>query len=160
MTFQLLLACHVLAGITATLAGAAAMLVRKRRGRHTWPGTVYLAALLVIVVTASGMGALHWPRVNHLLILAGIALAGATLGYAARRVAWRGWLPYHITGMGISYIAMLTAFYVDSGPNLPLWRLLPPIAFWFLPAAVGLPILVHALIRHRPGRRTPAPPRS
>ncbi|WP_112274001.1 hypothetical protein [Lentzea terrae] len=28
--------------------------------------------------------------------------------------------------MGGSYIAMLTAFYVDDGPRLPLWQLLPP----------------------------------
>lgn len=58
-----------------------------------------------------------------------------------------------MTGMGISYILMLTAFYVDNGPNLPLWRELPPIAFWILPTLIGAPILLHALLRHPLARR-------
>jgi hypothetical protein len=50
--------------------------------------------------------------------------------------------------MGVSYVLLLTAFYVDNGSNLPLWRTLPPIAFWLLPSAVGLPIIAYALLRH------------
>lgn len=46
--------------------------------------------------------------------------------------------------MGGSYIAMLTAFYVDDGPRLPLWQLLPP-DLRFLPAVVGLPLMVFSL---------------
>ena len=54
-----------------------------------------------------------------------------------------------MTGMGASYILMITAFYVDNGPNsLALWRELPPIAFWILPTLVGTPILLNALLRH------------
>ena len=54
----------------------------------------------------------------------------------------------HIAGMGLSYILMLTAFYVDNGRSLPLWKELPQIAFWLLPAALGLPLLLHAMARH------------
>jgi len=43
---------------------------------------------------------------------------------------------------------MLTAFYVDNGPKLPGWRLLPPVTFWFLPTLVALPFAVLALRRH------------
>jgi hypothetical protein len=50
--------------------------------------------------------------------------------------------------MGLSYILMLTAFYVDNGKNLPLWKELPAITYWILPSAIGLPIIVHALLRH------------
>ncbi len=50
--------------------------------------------------------------------------------------------------MGLSYILMLTAFYVDNGKNLPLWRELPQIAFWFLPSAVGVPLILYALLWH------------
>ena len=50
--------------------------------------------------------------------------------------------------MGASYILMLTAFYVDNGKNLPLWKELPEIAFWLLPSAIGLPLIIHALFRH------------
>lgn len=50
--------------------------------------------------------------------------------------------------MGASYILLLTAFYVDNGKNLPLWRELPQIAFWLLPSAVGIPIILYVLARH------------
>jgi hypothetical protein len=43
---------------------------------------------------------------------------------------------------------MLTAFYVDNGKNLPLWKELPEIAFWFLPSAIGVPLILKALFRH------------
>lgn len=64
--------------------------------------------------------------------------------------------------MAGSYILLLTAFYADNGKNLPLWRELPPIAFWLLPSAVGLPIIAWALLRHPLVQRPPglgeAPP--
>jgi hypothetical protein len=50
--------------------------------------------------------------------------------------------------MGSSYILLLTAFYVDNGKNLPIWKALPQLAFWLLPSAVGLPIITYALMRH------------
>ena len=43
---------------------------------------------------------------------------------------------------------MITAFYVDNGKNLPLWKELPEIAFWFLSSAIGVPLIVYALLRH------------
>jgi hypothetical protein len=52
--------------------------------------------------------------------------------------------------MSGAFITALTAFYVDNGPRLPLWNLLLPIAFWFLPSAVGLPLLIRALRPPRP----------
>ena len=42
---------------------------------------------------------------------------------------------------------MLTAFYVDNGPHLPLWDRLPTLAFWLLPSAIGAPIIGRAVIR-------------
>ena len=46
---------------------------------------------------------------------------------------------------------MLTAFYVDNGPHLPLWDRLPPLTFWVLPAAIGAPVIARAVLaaRHR-----------
>jgi hypothetical protein len=43
---------------------------------------------------------------------------------------------------------MITAFYVDNGKNLPLWRELPQIAYWLLPGVIGVPLILHALYRH------------
>jgi hypothetical protein len=51
--------------------------------------------------------------------------------------------------MGIAYTAMLTAFYVDNGPHLPLWDRLPVLAFWLLPAAIAAPLITRAIIRAR-----------
>jgi hypothetical protein len=53
-----------------------------------------------------------------------------------------------MAGMGLSYIVLLTAFYVDNGKSLPLWRELPQWAFWVIPGALGLPLLLHALLHH------------
>jgi hypothetical protein len=50
--------------------------------------------------------------------------------------------------MGLSYILLLTAFYVDNGAHLPLWRELPSLAYWLVPAAVGLPLIAVTLRRH------------
>lgn len=51
-------------------------------------------------------------------------------------------------GMSTAYIVMLTAFYVDNGPRLPLWNQLPVLALWFIPAAVGAPVLIRAPRRY------------
>jgi hypothetical protein len=51
--------------------------------------------------------------------------------------------------MGTAYVAMLTAFYVDNGPHLPLWDRLPVLAFWLLPSAIGAPIIARAVIHAR-----------
>ena len=51
--------------------------------------------------------------------------------------------------MGIGYTAMLTAFYVDNGPHLPLWDRLPILAFWLLPAAIATPLIARAVTRAR-----------
>lgn len=143
------IAVHVVAGLTAVISGAAAMLAPKRAGRHPRRGTLYCAALAVVVSTATVIAVVRWPHDNHLLALAVLAMTAAAVGYTARRVRWRGWLRHHITSMAISYIVLLTAFYVDNGPTLPLWNLLPPATFWVLPAAVGLPLL-HRALRHHP----------
>ena len=55
--------------------------------------------------------------------------------------------------MGLSYVLTLTAFYVDNGKNLPLWKELPQIVFWLLPAGLGIPLIVHALLKHPLARR-------
>ena len=33
-----------------------------------------------------------------------------------------------------SYAPLLTGFYVDNGPHLPLWDRLPHLSYWLLPA--------------------------
>jgi hypothetical protein len=53
--------------------------------------------------------------------------------------------------MGGSYIALFTGFYVDNGPNLPLWDRLPYVAYWVLPSLIGIPLILRALGRRQKG---------
>ena len=150
--FSIALAWHIAAGLVAVACGLIAATAPKRPGRHPRFGRRYLWAIGVLCVTAGVMGVLRWPRDVHLLVIGTIAAAGATTGHLARRRRRPGWLRWHIVGMSTSLIALFTAFYVDNGPNLPVWDRLPPLSFWVLPSAVGLPLMLRALARHAPSR--------
>jgi uncharacterized membrane protein len=139
---------HILVGIACVLAGAVAMLSRKGRGRHSRYGAIYYWSLAAVVATATWLSLMRWDENYHLFLLGAFSLLAASLGRTALRRRWHGWARLHIAGMGLSYILMLTAFYVDNGRSLPLWKELPQIAFWLLPAALGLPLLLHAMARH------------
>ena len=146
--FLTVVALHVLVGLICVVAGAIAMLSPKRSGRHPTFGTIYYWGLVVLFVSATGLSVVRWTEDYHLFILGLLAFLSATLGRAARQHLWYGWASVHITGMGLSYILLLTAFYVDNGKTLPLWKDLPVITYWLLPAAVGLPLIIYALLRH------------
>jgi hypothetical protein len=103
-------------------------------------------------VSAPVLAAVDWAHRWHLVVLGGVALASAALGYCAVRLSRPPRLIAHLVGMSSGYIAMLTAFYVDNGPRLPLWDQLPDLALWLLPTAVGAPFVVRAARRRRRGR--------
>ena len=154
--FLALVGIHVLLGLACTITGLIAMLSPKRPGRHLRFGSIYFWALAGVFVTMSALAAARWREDYDLFILGGLAFSAAYLGRRARRKRSRDWVKLHITGMGTSYVLLLTAFYVDNGKNLPLWRNLPQIAFWLIPAAIGVPLILRALWRH-PLARTPPP---
>lgn len=142
------IAVHVLAGLVCTVAGIVAMLSSKGPGRHHTAGSIYYWGLGVVFVTMTALSFMRWPLNNHLLALGILSFAAGAVGRRARRRLQRGWAPVHVTGMALSYILLLTAFYVDNGPHLPVWRSLPRAAHWLLPGLVGLPILLWVLARH------------
>jgi hypothetical protein len=146
--FLTVVALHVAAGLTCVIAGVVAMLSRKERGRHPLAGTIYYWALAIVFVTMSALSISRWAQDYQLFALGALSFIAATIGRTARRRLWPGWARIHMTGMGASYVLLITAFYVDNGPNLPLWRELPQIAFWILPSLVGVPILLNAFFRH------------
>jgi hypothetical protein len=155
--FHVLLAVHIPAGLTGVVTGAAAALSPKRHGRHPRFGTIYYWTLSVVFVTAAALAALRWPQDAYLLVLGTLSFALASIGRTARRHhrqwqrhrRWLGWVGPHIIGMSLSYIVLLIAFYLDNGKNLPLWRDLPHITYWLLPAAIGIPLVARALLRYR-----------
>ena len=144
---------HILVGIGCVAAGATAMLSAKGRGRHSTFGTIYYWCLAVVVAAATGLSVVRWAENYHLFVLGALSLAAATVARTALQQRWRNWVRLHITGMGLSYILMLTAFYVDNGKHLPLWKELPQIAFWLLPVGLGIPLLLRTLLKHPLARR-------
>ncbi|MGB6397641.1 MAG: hypothetical protein WBF73_18450 [Bradyrhizobium sp.] len=152
--FLTIVGLHVIVGLACVVAGAIAMLSPKRRGRHPAFGSIYYWCLAAVFVSASTLAAMRWDDDYHLFVLGVLAFAAGSFGREARRRRWQGWARLHIAGMGLSYVLLLIAFYVDNGKSLPLWKDLPPIAYWLVPAAIGFPIMAHALLRHPLVRRS------
>lgn len=152
--FLALVAVHVAIALATVVAGLAAMSARKGIGRHSRFGSAYYWLLSGTFVTATALAAMRWTHDWHLFVLGALAFGSATLGRLSLRQAWRSRLSVHLSAMGASYILLLTAFYVDNGKNLPLWRELPALLYWVLPAAIGVPIIVRALLRHPLIRRS------
>jgi hypothetical protein len=146
--FLAVLAIHVVAGLTCVLTGLVAMLSLKGSGRHPRFGTLYYWNLAVVFASMTVLSAMRWAEDYHLFILGILSFAAATVGrqFAPNRTA--GHARAHVIGMGLSYILLLTAFYVDNGPHLPLWRNLHPMTYWLLPVVVGGPIILRVLLRH------------
>ena len=130
------------------------MLSKKGLGRHATFGKLYFWSLFGVFVTMAALSFLRWSANYPLFLLGTLSFACACFGrnFAKGR---RRRLTLHLCGMGASYIFMLTAFYVDNGKNLPLWRELPEVAFWILPGLIGTPIIAYTYLRHpllqRPG---------
>jgi hypothetical protein len=148
--FLTVVGIHVLLGIACVITGLMAMFSKKRPGRHPQFGTIYYWCLSAVFATSAFLSAMRWAEDYHLFILGGLSFTAAFVGRTARR---RASIRLHIAGMGLSYILLLTAFYVDNGHSLPLWKELPVIAYWLLPSVVGIPLIVRALLRRPPTRR-------
>ena len=146
--FLSFLVVHIAAGLTAVVTGAIAALTPKGSPRHVRAGRWFYRAITVVFLTATALSIMRWRQDYHLLIIGSVAMTAATVGYLHRPRHQPG-DSAHILGMGIGYVAMLTAFYVDNGPHLPLWDRLPPLTFWFLPSVVGAPVITSAVVAAR-----------
>lgn len=157
--FLAFLAVHVIAGLTAVVTGAVAALTQKGGPRHVRAGRWFYRAITVVFTTAAILAAMRWRQDYYLFIIGAVAFTAATVGYQQRR-RHRPGDTGHIAGMGTAYIAMLTAFYVDNGPHLPLWDHLPTFAFWLLPSAIGAPIVARAILRAKHAANVSRPART
>lgn len=142
--FLVFVGIHVIAGLVSVVSGAIAALSRKGRGRHTTVGKVYFTGICTVFATATALAIMRWREDYGFFLIGLVAFGLALTGFTARVRHWPGDTA-HIIGMGGSYVAMLTAFYVDNGKHLPLWDRLPTAAFWVLPSVVGVPLIVRAL---------------
>jgi uncharacterized membrane protein len=139
---------HIPLGIACVVTGASAMLSRKGRGRHSTWGTIYFWCLLALFVSAALLSVMRWSENYHLFVLGAVAFGCAWFGRSAVQLRWREWVRLHISGMSLSYVVMLIAFYVDNGKQLPIWKDLPHFAYWLLPLVAAAPLIVWALLRH------------
>ena len=146
--FLVVLAVHIAAGLTCVACAAGAALSRKGGPRHVRFGRTYVASLAVVSATRLVLASMRWPYDNHLVVLGVASAATACTGLSVARRAVPV-LRVHGWAMASSVVLLLTAFHVDNGPNLPLWRLLPYWAFWVLPALVGIPLTAAAIHRAR-----------
>jgi len=146
--FLTIVGIHVLFGLAAIVTGATAMLLHKARGSHSNFGIAYFWCLCGVFVSMTALALSRWQEDYDLFILGALSFGAAWLGRTALVQRWRQWPRWHLASMGASFILMLTAFYVDNGKNLPLWRNLPQIAFWFLPTVIGTPIILYVLRTH------------
>jgi hypothetical protein len=147
--FLTLVGLHVLVALVCVCTGPVAMLSRKGPGRHPAFGTIYYWGLAAVFAFGTALAVVRWAEDYHLFFLGAASFGAASLGRAARRGRWRNWVFVHISGMGMSYVIMLTAFYVDNGRNLPIWKDLPHITYWLAPGVVGVPLIARALVRYR-----------
>lgn len=146
--FLAIIAVHIAIAFVAVVSGVVAMLARKGVGRHSKFGSVYYWSMACVFVTATALAVMRWTHSWHLFVLGALAFACATFGRSNARQRPHPQLDMHLLGMGASYVVLLTAFYVDNGKNLPLWKELPTIAYWTMPALLGVPIIVRTWFRH------------
>lgn len=150
-----ILGVHIPLGIACVAIGAIAILSEKRRGRHSKFGAMYFWSLLALFASATFLSLMRWDENVHLFILGAMSLACAWIARIALRRRWLHWVRLHIAGMGMSYVLMLIAFYVDNGRQLPLWKDMPHSMYWLIPLAVGMPFILRALVWHPLARRYP-----
>jgi uncharacterized membrane protein len=146
--FLTIVAVHVLIALATVIVGVAAILTKKGRGRHSKFGDIYYWLLCAVFVTATVLSVMRWSHDWHLFLLGSLAFGLATIGKRNASVTPPTRVKVHVSCMGASYIVLLTAFYVDNGRNLPLWKDLPRLAYWAVPAVVGVPIILRVLARH------------
>lgn len=154
MTLQsTILAVHIVCGFAGLVLGPIAMFARKRPGRHTRVGDLYHWIMLAVCATAAALALLDWQRIWWFLLIALGSYAQAFVGYLAAKRRWRGWLLWHVSMQGGSYIALVTALLVVNWePMTGTPGMYSPWA-WLLPTLVGSPLITWVNRAIRLGRR-------
>lgn len=127
---------------------------RRRAGRTAAAGSDYAVHGTMIVVGAAMVGFGGWGTITGraelapVLVVFGLIGAGLAVreldrlrgGTSGRSV----WFERHVAFMGGGYIATVTAAVTV---NLSM---IPPLARWLGPTAIGVPLIFYAISRYRP----------
>jgi hypothetical protein len=139
---------HILIALVSVISGFLAMLSDKGKSKHPAFGRIYFWSMLSSFATVVILSIMRWAHNKHLLIIGTLAMGFTYTGYRLAKSHRKNWASLHTICMGLSYILLLTGFYVDNGKNLPFWNQFPQIVFYVFPSAIGVPIIVYVLFRH------------
>lgn len=151
--FLTFIVVHILISLVCVVSGLLAMITEKGYRKHSTFGKVYFWSMLSAFLTVVILSIMRWPHNVHLLSIGIMAVTSASLGYRLTKTKKKSWTRLHTILMSLSYIFLLTGFYVDNGKNLPFWKLFPQWFFWIFPTAVGIPIILTVLKRHPLNKR-------
>ena len=144
---------HIAISLVAVISGLLAMLAEKTSSRHKKNGSVYFWSISFSFVTVVILSLMRWPHNVHLLIIGVLTFCLTFTGRILAKKRPTRWTRIHTVCMGLSYVFLLTGFYVDNGKNLPFWRMFPEWFFYVFPAIVGIPIILKVLVKHPLNRR-------
>ena len=144
------IAVHAFLGTAALGLGLTALRARKRRGRHTRVGEIYVWTMLPLLAAGVVIGARD-PAISPFEIAVFPTAIPLLVGYLAskERRSWLGrpWLAWHIGGMGGSFIGVVTAglfqFVLRAAPASPIVITLT----FALPTIVGSVLIARAVER-------------
>jgi hypothetical protein len=139
---------HIAVSFAAIIGGLLAMLSEKTSTRHIANGRVYFWSISFSFVTVLILSFMRWPHNIHLLIIGTLTFGLTFIGRKLAKEKSSGWTRLHTICMGLSYVLLLTGFYVDNGKNLPFWRMFPNWFFYVFPSLVGIPIIMRVLRIH------------
>jgi hypothetical protein len=103
----------------------------------------------VVFASATVMAVPRFARDWHLLLIAVVTPRPAASATWSEGAAGGLAAAPHPGDERLLHRPLLTGFYVDNGPNLPLWNRLPTVALWVLPSLVGVPLVLRALAGRR-----------
>lgn len=158
-----ILTVHVVGGVALLATGVGAALAPKgRHSVHPVVGRVYVALLVVVLVTGMVIGARR-PGVSPFEVATPPTLVMGLVGFfAARRPLRRrlgsAWKRWHIAGMGGSLIGVVTASTFQVVPRVAGTSAAVLVLTWVLPTLVGSALIARAIAREAaPGRVRAAP---
>jgi hypothetical protein len=128
-----LLAVHIAAGLAGLALGPLALLGPERRAHRPGVGSAYHWTMLGVCLSAAGLALVRWDELWWFVPLSAFSYALALRGHRAERRRSPGWRHDHVTGVGGSYIALVTALLVVSADGA--------IVTWLLPSLIGVPVI-------------------
>jgi hypothetical protein len=151
--FLVFVIVHIAISLVAVISGLMAIFAEKTSIRHKKNGSVYFWSISFSFVTVVILSLMRWPHNIHLLVIGVFTFCLTYSGRILAKKQPKGWTRIHTICMGLSYVLLLTGFYVDNGKNLPFWRMFPIWFFYVFPSLTGMPIILRVLKTHPLNRR-------